>query len=598
MKYSFSNFQFDCEQKILTSDGQIVPLNDKAANILALFVMSDSRIITKDEILETVLADRVVTEQVVFQNISQLRGLFGNNAIKTFSKKGYQWQLPVIELTELATQHEQKITSSEKSNTDVDNPPPGKEKTPPSIKKISSTHIFALVSVLIITTLLSWSIFFSKTTANKQLKPSLVFHLNSETKSRKVIDELSPQHVFDTGVISWQLIQQAPSDLLIATRLHTIKNAVALQFIVQGQNRSWQDHIVADNPDQALHAFNILINEISDSQYFSIGSEHGALAQLNVLSHQLANNLLIQRKLLKTFIAIEQLSQANALLTDLENKSESTLEQALLLLAKNEIANKAKNWKLAKRSITQAIELFEHHGLNHLIARAYISASWGYIVEQNFREGMTVLNTAVINARKADQPLLEFEATAMQAYFSGKAGEIELAYAQLDTAKQLISLHDLGDENQALIYYFAAWIEQDKTKKVAAYESLLNTPFSAKYTTYYYSSAKSLRSIYLHQQAFDKAEATIKSWQSKSFQSISKAYINLAQKQVPIGLEFAELAFNQAQLDHSRYVALDAALLLIQLNSHLKQRAKAYIVQQATPRWLDQNPSGRDLINN
>lgn len=598
MKYSFSNFQFDCEQKILTRDGQIVPLNDKAANILALFVMSNNRVIAKDEILETVWADRVVTEQVVFQNISQLRGLFGNDAIKTFSKKGYQWQLPVVEYSELATEHEPKTTPSEQNKNHVDNAPSENGQTSQSIKKLSLTHIFALVSVLIIATLVSWQFIFSEPTASIQLKQSQVYHLNNETNTRKVIDGLSPQQVFDTGVTSWQLTKQTRSDLLIAIQFHSIENAVALQFVVQGQHRSWQDHIVADNPEQALNAFNTLINLISGSQYFSIASEHGALAELNVLSHQQTNNLLIQRKRLKTFTAIEQLSQANALLIDLESKSESTVEQALLLLAKNEVANKAKDWELAKQSVTQAITLFEQVGLSHLIAKAYMSASWGYMVDQSFREGMTILNTAVTHARKAEQPLLEFEATAMQAYFSGKAGEIELAYAQLDAAKQLISLHDLGEENQALIYYFAAWIEKETSKKVTAYESLLNTPFSTKYTSYFYSSAKSLRSIYLNLQEFDKAETTIKPWQSESFQSISRAYIALAQKQLASGLAFAELAFNQAQLDHSRYVALDAALLLIQLNSQLKKRAKTYLAQQATPRWLDQNPAGRELLKN
>jgi hypothetical protein len=43
-----------------------------------------------------------VSEQVVFQNISHLRAIFGNDAIKTFSKRGYQWQLELTEVTEQA----------------------------------------------------------------------------------------------------------------------------------------------------------------------------------------------------------------------------------------------------------------------------------------------------------------------------------------------------------------------------------------------------------------------------------------------------------------------------------------------------------------
>ena len=51
--------------------------------------------LVKKSILSHVWQDKVVSEQAVFQNISHLRSLFGNQAIKTFSKRGYQWQLKV-----------------------------------------------------------------------------------------------------------------------------------------------------------------------------------------------------------------------------------------------------------------------------------------------------------------------------------------------------------------------------------------------------------------------------------------------------------------------------------------------------------------------
>lgn len=106
MKFSFQIFQFDCEHKILTRHGKVIKLKDRAANMLKFFILNNDRILSKAELLETVWPDKTVSEQVVFQNISHLRAIFGNDAIKTFSKRGYQWQLELTEVTEQAEEVE------------------------------------------------------------------------------------------------------------------------------------------------------------------------------------------------------------------------------------------------------------------------------------------------------------------------------------------------------------------------------------------------------------------------------------------------------------------------------------------------------------
>ncbi|KZN54212.1 winged helix-turn-helix domain-containing protein [Pseudoalteromonas luteoviolacea] len=94
MKLAFEDFQFDIQALTLLKDGRKISLKEKPAQILALLISQPDKIHSKVEILEEVWPGRTVTEQVVFQNIGHLRALFGDDAIKTFSKKGYQWQLP------------------------------------------------------------------------------------------------------------------------------------------------------------------------------------------------------------------------------------------------------------------------------------------------------------------------------------------------------------------------------------------------------------------------------------------------------------------------------------------------------------------------
>ncbi|KZN37643.1 winged helix-turn-helix domain-containing protein [Pseudoalteromonas luteoviolacea] len=100
MKLAFQDFQFDSQALTLSKDGRKISLKEKPAQILALLVTQPEKIHSKGEILEEVWPGRTVTEQVVFQNIGHLRALFGDDAIKTFSKKGYQWQLPLAAVTE------------------------------------------------------------------------------------------------------------------------------------------------------------------------------------------------------------------------------------------------------------------------------------------------------------------------------------------------------------------------------------------------------------------------------------------------------------------------------------------------------------------
>ncbi|MEJ6475237.1 winged helix-turn-helix domain-containing protein [Pseudoalteromonas piscicida] len=98
MKFAFKDFLFDSKELKLYKDDRKLNLKQKPAQILALFLSAPQTIHSKEDILEKVWPDRKVTDQVVFQNIGHLRALFGDDAIKTFSRKGYQWQIPCTEV--------------------------------------------------------------------------------------------------------------------------------------------------------------------------------------------------------------------------------------------------------------------------------------------------------------------------------------------------------------------------------------------------------------------------------------------------------------------------------------------------------------------
>jgi len=68
------------------------------------------------------------------------------------------------------------------------------------------------------------------------------------------------------------------------------------------------------------------------------------------------------------------------------------------------------------------------------------------------------------------------------------------------------------------------------------------------------------------------------------------------------GISYAKEAYQQAQASHFKIDALDAALLLLQRQTHAGSSIgiseyDTYIKQNATNRWLDQNRVALEAIN-
>jgi predicted ATPase/DNA-binding winged helix-turn-helix (wHTH) protein len=92
--YRFGRFEVNRKEQILRRDGEIVPLTPKIFETLLLLVENNNRMLSKDEIMETVWADSFVEETNLTSNISRLRKILhagGEQFIETFPKRGYRF---------------------------------------------------------------------------------------------------------------------------------------------------------------------------------------------------------------------------------------------------------------------------------------------------------------------------------------------------------------------------------------------------------------------------------------------------------------------------------------------------------------------------
>ena len=100
--YRFGHFEVNAKEQLLRRDGEIVPLTPKIFETLLLLVRNNNRMLSKDEIMETVWADSFVEETNLTSNISRLRKILhagGEQFIETFPKRGYRFLGDVKEST-------------------------------------------------------------------------------------------------------------------------------------------------------------------------------------------------------------------------------------------------------------------------------------------------------------------------------------------------------------------------------------------------------------------------------------------------------------------------------------------------------------------
>lgn len=99
--YKFGEFLLDTEnRRLFWQTGEAVPLTPRVFDLLVAFVESDGRVLTKDELMDTVWADCTVEESNLSQSVFVLRKALNETAhnprfIRTIPAQGYRFIAPV-----------------------------------------------------------------------------------------------------------------------------------------------------------------------------------------------------------------------------------------------------------------------------------------------------------------------------------------------------------------------------------------------------------------------------------------------------------------------------------------------------------------------
>ncbi len=590
MIYKFKDFQFCCNDNILTKQGKIILLNEKPALILRLLLTENEKIHSKSNILDAVWPDRVVTEQVIFQNISYLRARIGDDAIKTFSKKGYQWHLP---LSEVDT--EQTPKSDRKQNTGVTTKTEQTKEKPSHVQRkltlpvsIVITLIIAMVIILVVS-LPTYN--HSENTDSNQIKVITMTGNNQIDFSS--LSDISAQQLFDSPFSVWQKNTTSDSQLLLATQFYRLRDKVALRFHIQGKQRGWTNYIIASTKQDTTARLNTLLSMLSTTVYFTTEPRYLAISELDALAQNDPTDPLIIDQKIALYFEQNELQKADALIDVQLANENSKLRRGLLLLLKTKINLWNNKEHIAAKSIQSAISLFQELNLIHLESKALVELAWVHLSNEQLRLSMDALNQAASKARVSKEPLLEVTAHLDQSFLAAKTGQTELSHTLLGLGNELMMLHQLPDEHQVEVLVNLSWMASSIDDKVRHYQTILDKPFSPQYETYFYVAANIVANYHIQNNQWAQALATLKPWQRRSFQSLIKSRIAFAKNDIAQGFNEAQYAFKYAQTHFHKIDALDAALLLLQQKTALtatqQKDYQTFIQQYATNRWRNQN---------
>ena len=108
-KLRFGPFELSIGERILRRDGRVLPLGDRALDILTYLADRSGEVIAKQELIECVWSDVTVEEGSLRVHVAAIRkvlrdGQFGNRYIANVKGRGYSFVGSVVRLED-STEH-------------------------------------------------------------------------------------------------------------------------------------------------------------------------------------------------------------------------------------------------------------------------------------------------------------------------------------------------------------------------------------------------------------------------------------------------------------------------------------------------------------
>lgn len=587
MLFKFNDFVFNSESLVLTKGNESIEIRPNEAKLLALLLKQADQVIAKDEILSQVWQGKVVSEQAVFQNISNLRSLFGNESIKTYPKRGYQWKLAFkVETTDsdIAPILEQNAGQHSSQQRNLFKP------------------VFVLVSLVVLVLVLVY------TNLNEAVEPIDIAYVPIKDKAGKqVITLASDRFTADelTHLDHWRFMagieleynhikQQHP--LILTGKVREFNDAHYLNFLLKGPAGDWSGTLTASSPDELNQKLN---QHLSNEFVYQLVSEPHTnelkQAILSLAHQEFPDDTIVLGHLVETFRAMNEFEKAMVLAEKLESVALATGNSQLRgkgLYYQAEVLQSKKLYDLSAHKLDLAEQEFKKVADLTGQSEVWQIRSIIALIQKDYprvRQSLTQAANLAEQDRNVEQELHSLTYLSVLAH---KFKQEEDKYTYLYKAEQKMKDYQLPQYRFAKIpFHYAIYsasigAKEPHLKQVLEFTKLTPDHWVAQV------SRKLLVKYYLDQERLIDAAKIVALATSENAENFYlKALLAQANDDEVAFVKYAKKTFEQAELTGDTELSLNAALILYEqpdIDANAEFYAQ-YIVEHATERWRRDN---------
>ncbi|WDE06702.1 winged helix-turn-helix domain-containing protein [Thalassomonas viridans] len=608
MRYQFKDFEFNSASLVLSQNGETVDIRHNEAKLLALLLERSDEVLSKEEILSRVWQDKVVSEQAVFQNISHLRNLFGNQAIKTFPKRGYQWQLET-----------EPVSSVPQTNS---NPAPAQPQTTVAAAAPKRPYwLYAVLSAIVLLSIaiMSWPEKPAEDSAVPAIKMAYIPLPDAQDNTDialadnshfdfTALTELETDYFEASAELEYPVLKDRhPFVLTGHTRTHD--SQVYLDFLLKGPFGEWQGQISAPSKKHAVEQLQQHLKQPFIYDFLS-AAQPPELKQANLLiAHQQApEDLITLARLITTYTDTGEFEKAMVMADKLANIAQSqnnVQHTGNAYLYQSRILTRKELFELSAQKLALAIEQFEQIGDLKRLADAWHAQSWLDHQQEDYPAIKASLLKAAQLAFTAGDKARELDALTYLSIMAHKHHRETDKYLYLQQAENKMKAYQLPVYHFSKVpFHYAIFAtkpadKEPHLKQVLEFSALTPDHWVAQ------SSRKQLVQNYIAQDRLTEAQALIDSQQTdNAHNSYLKTLLAQARQQTHAFISQAQRTFEQAHLAGQQSLSLDAALLLCSAPNSGESSPQInydfywqYINDNAPPYWRRANKNKLLALN-
>ena len=613
MRYRFNEFVFDSDSLLLTNKGEATAIRHTEAKVLALLLDKTDTVLNKNDILSHVWQDKIVSEQVVFQNINHLRSMFGNDAIKTFPKRGYQWQLN----TETITPENHKVPNSPSIHSVVNSSQQSSFSVTTQKQPFLQLAVFTII-IFVIVSAFYFQNELSQKESDRVIKLAYIPMTNLDDKSNPqhkntIIEDvmlesamLEDNNDFDFTELTHLNTEQFEDSMaveypklsnmhpyVLTGKIRTHKQKTYIDFRVTGHFSDWPGQLSGSSRKDVIEQMQLHLKQqviydfISKPQSLELKQ-----ARLSIAHKNSPNDLIILRKLSVFYFKTGELEKAMAMadklisLAQSQNKSQHV---GRALLYQSKILTRKKLYDLSSQKLKLAMVQFEKTNDLKYLAHAWYYQSWLDHQQKNYPAIKASLLKSAQLAYAAKNKVGEIEALIYLGVLAHDYQKDDDKYLYLQQAENKIIAYQLPMYHLAKIFYRYAAFAQALSEKEPHLKQVLKLTTTTPEHWAAQSSRKQLMQNYLMQNRLIDAQALIDTViVDNANNSYLKALMAQAEQQTNQMISHAQRTFEQAQLAGDNSLSLDAALLLCKHAVNCDFYSQ-YINENSTAYWRSTN---------